>query len=313
MQHLLSHSVYQDLSLFGPEPLVSLGHMRCDGLETLTGFFEPDPMYRGITRTVHLPYAPDWLASWEDRPWDMDESYSLFYMYGRGREELVSNIRDAIGFAAMLEPAHGVFHACNADLTEVYRHRYTRDDSYVVDALCEMMNEVVSAMPGGEPPFKIAFENLWWPGLRMLDDSGFRTLERRLEFDNWGFCLDTGHMMSCLPTSSEQDGIERLLRVFEGYPEDMLDRISAVHFHWSATVDYRTTFPEREMGPGTSVQEFIRDANTHVGSLDRHLPFSDPRCVELIEVLDPEFVIHEMLGSERGVIEDYAKQRSHFQ
>lgn len=308
MLHVLSHSVYQDLSMFGDDPAATLSSMGCDGLELLTSYRRPDPVYAGVTRTVHLPYAPDWLAAWEDRPVDMPDDYAVYHCYGRCREELVGNVRTALECASALSPAYGVFHACNADTSEIFKRGYSRPDSYVVRELCEMMNTVVGGMPGGEPPVRVLFENLWWPGLRLLSDAGFRYLESRLEFSDWGLCVDTGHMMSCLPTTSEEDGIERLLKVFDGYGADMVDRVQAVHFHWSATYGYRSSFEEREWtGP---FDKTLVEANAHVSRIDRHLPFSDPRCAELLDALLPEYVVHEMLGSEAGVLENFRRQRS---
>lgn len=308
MRHLLSYSVYQDLSLFGDDPGATLGGMGCDGLELLTSYGPPDMAYADLTETVHLPYAPDWLAAWQDRPADMSEEDSLYFMYGRSREDVVTNVTRAIDAASVLRPAHGVFHACNADIEEIFHRRYTRSDDEVVRELCDLMNTVVGGMHGGEPPFRILFENLWWPGLRLLDGRGFDILCDRLEFDNWGICIDTGHMLACLPTVSETDGIDRLLDVFFGYSDDLIGRITGVHFHWSATYAYRTTFEERDFEPPAS--RFVADANSHVMNIDRHLPFTSVRCRELLDALRPDYVIHEMPGSETGILEDFRKQRS---
>ncbi len=285
-----------------------LGSIRCDGLELLTSYDDPDPMYRGIAPSVHLPYAPNWLAAWENRPDDMPELDSLYFMYGRSREEVADNVQRCIGCASKLDPAYGVFHAGNADTAEIFHRHYSRPDSYVLDAFCDMVNTVASRFPDGEPPFRLLFENLWWPGLRLTDDSGFKHIRKKVEFDNWGICLDTGHLMSCLPTISQQDGIDRLLKIFGGYCDDLIDNIIDVHFHWSATYEYRSTFQERDLD--CPVPQFVAEANAHVTRMDRHLPFSDPRCKELLDVLRPEYVAHEMPGSETGVIQDFVKQRS---
>lgn len=284
--------------------------MGCDGLELLTAYSEPDPAYRGLAEAVHLPYAPDWLAAWEGRPEDLYGDDALYFMYGRCREDVASNVARCIEAAASLSPAHGVFHACNADTAEIFRRRYTRDDSHVLAALCELMNEVVGAMPGGEPPFRILFENLWWPGLRLTDESGYRFLERGLEFDDWGICLDTGHLMSCLPVTSESEGIDMLEGVFSGYSRGLVDRIGAVHLHWSASAEYRRTFEEGG-AEGTMSERLVR-ANEHVGKIDMHMPFTDPRCAGLVEMLSPRFVVHEMLGSEDRMMAGFRTQRSHF-
>lgn len=308
MKHLLSYSVYQDVSFFGEHPLELLEGMSCDGLELLTSYDPPPSDLSDLSPAVHLPYAPNWLAAWEDRPEDMPDLDSLYYMYGRSREELIRNVCRAIDMAALVDPAYGVFHAGNVDTAEIYHRTYSRPDSYVLREFCEMVNEVAAVLPGGEPPFKILFENLWWPGLRLTDDSGYRYIRDHVEFENWGICLDTGHLMSCLPTVSEEDGIERLLEIFDGYCADLIDSIVDVHFHWSASYEYRSTFEERELD--CPVSRFVADANSHVLRIDRHLPYSSSRCNELLDALKPDFVAHEMPGSETGVLEDYRKQRS---
>lgn len=310
MRHLLSYSVYQDPKVLGEDPSSRLAAAGCDGIELLTSYDVPDPSYRGLAETVHLPYAPDWLAAWEDRPVDMPDDYALFHMYGRSHEDVIANVSRSIECAATLSPAHGVFHACNADTTEIFHRRYSRDDSHVVDALCELLNTVVGGMPGGEPPFRILLENLWWPGMRLTDESMFRRAESRLEFDGWGVCLDTGHLMSCLPVSTEAEAVDAVLDIVHGYSRDLIDRVRGVHLHWSATYPYRSTFPEREFD--APFPEFIADANRHVTSIDTHSPFTDPRCADIVDVLSPDYVIHELPGTVAGMWADLETQRSHF-
>lgn len=308
MRHLLSYSVYQDLSLFGDDPRSMMDSIGCDGLELLTGYTRIDHLYDGIVETVHLPYATDWMASWEGHPYDMDDDVSRFVMYGRDRDGIIRNLTCAIENASILSPAHGVLHVTDIPLDQIFLRSSSLDSNKVIDSFCEIINTVVGPMRHGEPPFKLAFENLWWPGLRLLDSSDYHRVERRIEFDDWGICLDTGHMMNCLPVRTESEGIDALLRIFDGYGQDLLDRIGAVHFHWSASWDYRSSFEEKTFSGDAS--DFYSSAYPHIMRIDMHMPFSDPGCGELLEILRPEYVVHEMPGSERGVIEDFVKQRS---
>lgn len=312
MRHLFCHSVYQDLDLFGEDPRATLMGIRSDGIEMLTSFDAPPAGYPDLTTTVHLPYASDWLAAWEDRPHDMPADTSLYVMYGRSRREVVSNIRRCIEAAAPMSPGHGVMHACNADLAEVKKRTCTRDSESVIRAFCEMMNEVASGFPEGEPPFKIVFENLWWPGMRLVDGSDFDLVDELISFDNWGICLDTGHLMNCLPgIYTEQDGIEAVTRIVSGYSRRLRDSISAVHFHFSASGQYRETFQEEELHGDPS--EFYWSAYRHVSTLDQHRAYSDPSCVRIIDILSPDYVIHELPGKESGPFHDFVQQRSLFQ
>ena len=311
MIHLLSYTVYQEPNGIGNNLGSVLESVRCDGLELLTSYDEPPEVFSDHTVTVHLPYATDWLSGGEGRPYDVDESAVRYYMYGRDRDEVVDTISFAIDLACRYSPRHGVMHACNADIPELFSRHYSRPDAQVIDAFCDMMNSVVSTFPGGEPPFTLAFENLWWPGLRLLDVSGYKRLEKGLEFDDWCLCLDTGHMMNCLPgICTEEDGIDALLKVFDRYPSDMVDRIDALHFHYSASSEYRETFKEREFVEGEDIGEFFNEAYVHVTKMDQHMPFGSTRCNEVLEVLKPDIVVHELPGSEKSMMDDFSKHRS---
>ena len=312
MRHLFSHTVYSDTALFGDDVHRFLGGIGADGIELLTSYERPDGFYRGIVESVHLPYATDWMSAWNGRPYDLDPESARYYMFGYDRDEIVSNIRDAVGFASDLSPSYGVFHAANGSLKDLYRRRCDLTDESVLKAFCEMMNRVVSDFPGGEPPFRILFENLWWPGLRLVDDSDFRIMQDRLEFDNWGICLDTGHLMNCLPDiRSEQDGINALESIFSSYCSELVDRIDALHFHWSASWDYRSSFTERELSE--PLGDFISSVYPHITRIDQHMPFSDPSCRRLVEILDPTYLTHELPGSKAGIVEDFVQQRNLFQ
>ena len=312
MKNLFSYSVYQELSDISPDLEGLFGRIRCDGLELLTSHTPVDPSFAPYTKTVHLPYTTDWLCAWEGRPYDMPEEYVRYYMYGRDREEIADTVRNMIWCAEPLHPAHGVIHACNIDIPELRLRSYSKDSKYVLEKFCDMINTVASGFPGGEPPFKLVFENLWWPGLRMKDSSDYHLMSRKLEFENWGICLDTGHLMNTIPgLNSESDCIDVVNRIIDGYSTDVIDTISAMHFHYSASGDYRANFEEVRCDTD-DIMGFIRSCYHHINTLDQHLPFSDPRCREIVDRIGPENLIHELPGRKTSPIEDYVQQRSLF-
>jgi Sugar phosphate isomerases/epimerases len=318
MKHLFSYSVYQPLTRIPGEgdAMSRLNAFGCDGLELLTSFQTIPEEYLSVSPSVHLPYAIDWYTGWTEKipKGEVDKEDFKYITFGRNRDEMISNIRSAIDHASRIDPAYGVLHAGNTDLNEVMHRNYVGDDRKILTAFIEMINRVVSGYKGGEPPFKLAFENLWWQGLKLTDAWEFRLLDEKLEFDNWGFCLDTGHMMNTLPDAYEEAYcIDSLLKIFDKYPQDMIDRIGTVHFHVSTSAEYRSTFKERDRQEGETLNETISKTYPHATMIDQHRPFSDPRCVMLVDALSPDFVTHEMVGSgERDPVKDFAKQRSHF-
>jgi hypothetical protein len=312
MKHLFSYSVYQTPEDLCADIPSTFGDIRCDGFEILTSHEPADPCQFPNVVSAHLPYAADWISAWEGRPYEMGDMEAMYWMYGRSREEVVDTVKNMIRCAEPLKPAHGVIHACNIDLPDLKHRTYSRDPKDALSKFCEMMNCVVSGFPGNEPPYKLAFENLWWPGLRLQDDSDYRLMERKLEFENWGILLDTGHLMNTLPDiRTQQDGIEALLRIFDGYSQDLVDSIGAMHFHYSASWDYRSTFEEEDYDGGPAC-DFINDTFHHVTVLDQHLPFSDPGCRELVDRIQPELLIHELPGHGHDPLLDFRQQRSLF-
>ena len=309
MKHLISYSVYQDLNDLSPDLPATLREVNCDGLEILTSHTPVDPVFKQFTVSVHLPYSTDWIAAWDGEPYEMSDDFAKYYMYGQDREGVIETVRNMIGCAAPLEPAHGVIHACNVKIPDLCKRTYTGDCREVLLKFCEMINTVVSGLPGGEPPFKLVFENLWWPGLRLKDDSDYRLLEKHIEFENWGICLDTGHLMNTLPVYTQQECIDAVLKVFDGYSRDLIDTICAMHFHYSASGKYRETFEERSY-EGGPVTDFIQGVYHHINTLDQHLPFSDPRCKEIVDTIRPDIVIHELPGHGHDPLIDFRQQRS---
>lgn len=319
MKHLYSFSVCQPLTELSEnvsEISSRLKSIGCDGLELLTLFENVPEQYIPYSPSVHLPFAIDWYRAWcGNTPKDeFDEDNVKYVLFGRDREEMVRNIRSGIVFASVLRPAYGVMHAGNTNIDQVMLRKHTDDDHKVLDAFCDMMNQVVSEFPNGEPPFKIAFENLWWSGLKLKEPWEYKLIENKIEFDNWGFCLDTGHMMNTLSDAyNETSVIDSLLKIFDRFPIDMKERIGTMHFHMSTSAEYRNTFETSERPRSESILKTLERSYPHVMKIDQHRPFTDSRCIQLVEALEPDFVTHEMVGAgSKDPIADFVQQRSLF-
>lgn len=317
MKHLYSHSVFQsptDVPGDGNTPMERLSSIGCDGLELFTLFQEVPVEYKSVCPSVHLPYAIDWHRAWTNSLTEEEASVKdLEYTYfGRNREEVIENVYKGIDYASAIDPAYGVLHAGNTNMdTCMMRLRFDRGTKVLEDFI-EMINSVAARFPGGEPPFKLAFENLWWDGLRLMENSEYTLMADKLEFDNWGYCLDTGHLMNTQAGSdTEEHAIEALLKVFDGYSKDMKDRIGTMHFHMSLSAEYRATFPEHPRGENNTLDDMMALARPHVNNIDQHKPFTNPRCKELLDVIQPDFVTHEMMSRNGSdPIADFKQQRA---
>jgi len=308
MEHLFPYSVYHE----GPAAEVIREFMSsgADGIELLTRYEPVDPVFKGAVKGVHLPYATDWYSSWCGRP-DvscLSEDEIKFVYYGRDRNDIITNLRSAIVHASPLMPEYAVLHGGSVTLDEVFEEKRTFYDNEAIDTLAEMVNSAVSQFSGGKPPFTILFENLWWSGIRLLNGREMKRLDRKLEFDDWGFCLDTGHMMNAVGTKdNEKDAVLSLMEVFADYTEEMKERIVTMHLHQSTSCELPPAPDIRKMNP----LEKLSAAYERVGKTDQHRPFTIPECRDLVNEISPAFVTHE-IPYINGDLSGVRRQRSFF-
>jgi len=319
MEHLFSISAYEfDLNEYGgaSEVIQKIKGLGADGIELLTGYFDPDPILKGIVKGVHLPYATDWYSVWcGDAEPDEYDGDIRFRSYGKDREDIVRNLTDAIDHASLLSPEYGVLHASNARMDEVMGFSHRDSDEDILNAVAEMLNGVASSFPEGEMPFPILLENLMWPGLNMTDDSGFRMLGDLLDFDDWGICLDIGHLMAHSGSCRREDeSIDDILRIVRSYPKEMRDRIKVIHLHMSLSADYRKQCIEHPIISGTKDHnEMMKKAYEHVCKLDEHRPFTSSAVTKVIELIGPRYVTHEITApTPSDVLSWFSSQRSLF-
>ena len=302
MEHLFSVSAYQfDLDDYGgtEEALRKIDAAGADGVELLTGYFDPDPLLRDHAKSVHLPYAADWYS-----PWTGDTSYTnlvsddniRYRSYGRNREQITEAVRDAIVHASSIDPAYGVFHASNVRMNEIRMFAHRDSDNEVIGAVAGLLNAAVGKFRNGEPPFRIVLENLWWPGLTLKDSTGYELLNEMLEFDDWGICLDTGHLMNSLGhCKNEEQSIKDVLNIVRRYPRDMTDKIDVVHLHMSLSGDYiEKCIRDPVEFRLTDDEEVISKAYDHVSRIDQHRPFTNVLCTKIIDTVRPKYVTHEI-------------------
>lgn len=316
MKHLFPFSVYHEEEYLpeGTDALSSIVKAGADGIELLTGYSSVDPSFRNIAKGVHLPYSTDWYSGWTgtaDTEGLTDDEIKFIY-YGSNRDEISQNLRSAITHASKIDPAYGVLHAGSVRLDDIFANKRTYSDRDVIDGLADMINAAVSEFPNGEPPFTILFENMWWPGVKLLDDGDMKLLEQKLEFTDWGFCLDTGHMMNALGNCRDEDAAEQLLCIFSEYSDEMKSRVKTMHLHFSASADYTRSLVPQDVS-SLSVKEKLSKAYGLVCNIDQHRPFSDSMCIDMVEMLRPDFVTHEISSPSWDYrISDFSKQRKFF-
>ncbi|PWR75835.1 TIM barrel protein [Methanospirillum stamsii] len=284
-------------------------NMGCSGVELLMGGEHDDTIPRFLISSVHLPGWLGWVRLWrepETVPVGCDPLKKSYYFGAATPGDLVRTFCDNLTKAARLGAAYAVFHITHIELDEFFtrNHRYTRWE--VLSSAASFLNTACKSFHGGEPPVPIGFENLWWPGLTFLSQEEVDYFVDRLEFDNWIFVLDTGHLMNALDVNNEVEGIQKVLSALNRLSDKTLERIQSVHLQCSISGQYQKEhffcrppqgFTDLDYGDQISLLMPM------ISELDQHLPFKNPECIQILEKIRPDYVVHEFTSRSREELE----------
>lgn len=312
MEELLNFSVYAlDTDRFDNDWSAVAAYTRnhqAAGLELLIDYDPLPDIPPGLVRAVHLPFWVTWLDVWRGEPGaaqryfpDVDPANLRYACGGGAAGQMVETLRSLLANAASLKPAYAVFHVSHVEPSHALSRQYPYTDLEVVEAAADLLNHVAATFPGGEPPVRLFLENLWYPGLTFTASPPAERLAERLCFDNWAFVLDTGHLMNTNPELvSEEQGIAYVLGVLKRLSPAIRQRIEGLHFHCSLSGPYQQQQIKAGLPPGFAglpVAEQRNLARANAFKIDEHRPFTRPRCREIIETVQPQFLTHEFLSS----------------
>lgn len=161
-----------------------------DGVELYIGYEDvsPSEIPAGLVHSVHLPFHSGWLEMMEKEQRNR-ENRGGSDRTGRGEipavtgpvrfeppffacsthHNFVAALRLQIERAARLQADYAVYHLGYYHTAEMFTRTYARDDREVLEQAAAFLNELASVFPDGEPPVRLQFENLWYPGLTYTD------------------------------------------------------------------------------------------------------------------------------------------------
>ena len=271
------------------------------GIDGVEAIYDPDSIDESFPASMmtgyHMIFYPDWLDFYRQDEKKLLEKFGDWDMIGRiyrgiKPENLMEQFRVDLDRARRLGADYVVFHVSDVSLEESYTYRWLHSDYEVLDCAIEFINELLR---GVEPDFDFLVENQWWPGFKFTEPGKTEYLLSGIDYPRTGIMLDTGHLMNTNPAiHSQAEGIK--------YISDMIDlhgamknRIKGMHFHQSISGSYV------RKAVGKVPDDFPKDyfeafsySYPHIESIDRHRPWTDPRCVELIDKVEPQYLTHEL-------------------
>ena len=111
--------------------------------------------------------------------------------------------------------------------------------------------------------------------------------------------MDTGHLM-CAPQNiiSEEQGIDFVLQTVRNHGE-LAKSIKALHLHKSTTGDVVAALKQKTIVPEVDFYDRFSQSYSIILDIDQHLPLESPRAQEILELVQPEFVTHEISAKDR--------------
>ncbi|MBQ1332357.1 MAG: TIM barrel protein [Lachnospiraceae bacterium] len=280
-----------------------------DGVEGIwTGLNEPpDAFPRNLLTGYHLTFFPDWVDFYRDRKdivrakFGDDETISMVY-WGSRPEDMIEAYRADLRRALSLGADYVVFHVSDVSVEECWTYRWRHTDEEVLDASVEVINTILEGLP---EKFELLVENQWWPGFTFTDPAKTDRLLDGIGWSRKGIMLDTGHLMNANPAiRSEADGVRWILDCIEAHGETS-KMIRGMHFHQGVSGEYvRTHIGEvpTEIAEGSYTDSFGPNYR-HIQQIDRHEPWTDPACVQIIERTQPAYLTHELAAWGRAYLD----------
>lgn len=268
--------------------------MELDGAEMFVYDNSVSKKYLDSVTGVHLRYWPFWIGFWLGDYRRMHKQFTteddkFAYYEAYAPSQWLDVIRSNIKQALIYKPQYLVWHVSEADIEEIYTMRYAYSDLQVIEASVDVFNAVAAEIPSD---VTVLFENLWWPGLRLNDKTLVQYLLDNVRHDNVGIMLDLGHLANTNAQLRTQDEIiDYAIKIVNDLGKYAYS-IKGMHLSKSLSGIYQHSF----------LREVPKDLEQfgifkHIAALDQHRPFTSDRLQELVKVIAPDYLVHELYYS----------------
>jgi len=288
-----------------------------DGFEIMQcGADETDWYPADAVMGVHMRYWPvciDFLRGDVNalrQAFGTDDDWQQYYG-AKTRDEFVSKYREGLRTAEDAGARYAVFHASHTSLSEIFTHTFGSDSGDVIDAFAALINDVLD---GFTCDMTLLFENLWYPGITLLDESLALRMMEGIRHPHKGFMLDIGHMMITNPAlGSYAEAAEYIMAVLCDRPA-MLSYIKGIHLNGALTGEYLQAVIRGEglRDIAGSFWERYANAYHHVLRIDAHMPFADASIQTILELVNPDYLVFELMSTDLPMLERYIAEQQKF-
>ncbi|MPW26604.1 TIM barrel protein [Alkalibaculum sp. M08DMB] len=280
-----------------------LQEYKIDGVELIFYHdYDISAIPNDIAEGMHLIYYPTWLDFWTNNKQNLYDQFreddNIIAFYGSlDRQSMVDKYKEEFKVAQEMKTSYMVFHVAHVEVEHTFTWEFTYTDKEVLDAATDMINEIYGEVDKG---VTLLFENLWWPGLNFLDPVLTKEFFNKINYPNKGFVLDIGHIMI---TNKELKTLEEACNYIK-YILDrnpfLIEHIKTIHLNKSLTGKYlREDHGNKlkKVQDCDNIWDSLTETRNHISNIDTHVPFDYNGIVEIINKVNPSYVVYEFLPS----------------
>lgn len=199
-----------------------------------------------------------------------------------------------------------VYHVSHVTEEHAFTFEFDYSDDEVLSATTNLVNKVFD----DDSEMLLLFENLWWPGLTLLDSKKAKRFMDSIKYKNKGIMLDLSHMMITSPSiKTPREASDYIVNKIQDLGE-IKDYIKGIHVNLSLPSTYMSQNHKEKYKLISEIidvkQKYIKTIE-HIKKIDWHIPFDDESIRNIIQLIKPEYVVYEVLADEYKQLDEYMR------
>ena len=235
-----------------------------------------------------------WLEDEEELIKEFESLEEAIEVYGGwGRQRLIDFYRKEFLDSIKMGAEYIVFHVAHVGLDEVFGDNFKYGNKKILNHTIELLNEVFKNIKDG--PI-LLLENLWWPGMDLLDELETKEFLDQINYSDKGIMLDISHLTltnkNIKNFKMAKDYIEKII-----LDSSILKKhIRGIHLNSTFPFLYRKNKLKDNQNKMILTKDRIdryKIIMDHITNLDSHKIYDDVSINKIIEKLDIEYLVYE--------------------
>ena len=269
-----------------------------DGLELMwfgdNDLITPD-MVVGVHLTCRFTWYDFWIGDEERLLAEYDDLATVESVFGSlDPHTLVDELKENVRVAHRYGAEYVVFHVSDVQTTESTHFKFKRSNEEIIRASADLLNEVFAEEDGS---IALMMENLWCPGLTLVDPCETRLLLDSIDYPNKGIMFDTGHLIHTdFSLASQQEGLAYVNRRLDEHERaGLLRYFRGMHLQQSITGDYYRYLIDNPIQWAPTYYDRMGQVFECAFKIDKHEPFICEGVRDMINRLPLEYLTFEFI------------------